>query len=792
MNNYKKYIIYSLIAVLLIIFWFIQPSELFKDPFCTVIIDKNNKLLGAHIAADGQYRFPVNDKVSAKFEKSIITFEDKRFEYHWGFDLPAFFRALKQNIENRKIVSGGSTLTMQVIRLSRRGKKRTFTEKIIEIILAIRLEFSYSKPEILAMYASHAPFGGNVVGIDAAAWRYFATYTDKLTWAESATLAVLPNAPSLIYPGKNRNKLLKKRNRLLKKLCEEEIIDKETYELALEEPIPEKPNSFPNIAPHLLARINLKNKKSGIVKTTISSDIQVHVNQIIKKHNRRLSANYINNAAAIVVDVKTGNVVTYTGNISDFTDNINGNHVDMITAERSTGSILKPFLYASMLTSGDILPDVLVYDIPTRIGNYTPKNYGRGYDGAVPAHFALARSLNIPAVRMLRKYGVERFYNNLERIGMSSLHNPPSHYGLSLILGGCETSLWELSGIYASMARSLNNFYDNGERYDKNDYKKPNFYFNNNFKEADEVPWVDLEKNSVLSASALWLTFYAMLDVERPDNDNNWRYFESSELIAWKTGTSFGFRDAWAIGITPKYVVAVWAGNADGEGRPALIGIKAAAPILFDIFNILPDAPAWFKHPKSDMTEIEICNMSGYPSNDICVDVRKTWVPKTEKGLSVCPYHKIIHLDKNEKYRVNADCEDIDNIVSKAWFILPPTVENYYKTKNATYKYLPPVRSDCMQTEESNVKNMELIYPFYNSKIFVPLELDGTMGRTVFEATHRKKSSTIFWYIDKKLIGETADIHKIELRPEPGEHTLTMVDENGEKLIRKFEIIKRD
>ncbi len=779
----KKAIISAIISAILIIAYIrILPSELFNAPVSTVIKDKNGELLGAHIADDGQYRFPEPDSIPYKFEKAIITFEDKRFYYHPGFDLLSLFRAAKQNIKAGKVVSGGSTITMQVIRLSRKDKKRTAAEKIKEIILATRLELSFSKQEILKMYASYAPFGGNVVGTDAAAWRWFGTSVDKLSWAQAATLAVLPNSPALIHPGRNRDVLKKKRNGLLKKLFKRGVIDKETYLLAIDEDVPEIPKKFPNTAYHLMMRIY--KEKSGVNQTTADADIQKKVNEIVKKHYVRLSGNKINNVAVLVIDVQTGGVVAYVGNYSGNSRG-NSDKVDIITSVRSTGSVLKPFLYASMLTDGVILPNTLIFDIPTRIGGYTPKNYGRDYDGAVPAKEALARSLNIPAVRMLRKYGQEKFYYKLKDIGFTSLNFPPEHYGLSLILGGCEGSLWDICGAYASMARTLNNYEAYGYQYKKTDYHPPVYDLK---KIKNEKNKNNFEANSYFSASAIWFTFKAMLDVERPENENNWRMFQSSEPVAWKTGTSFGFRDAWAIGITPKYVVGVWAGNADGEGRPGIVGIKAAAPVLFDVFNVLPDADTWFLKPEADMTEVEVCKESGYAASPSCEHPVIELVPASAENSDVCPFHKIIHLDKSETYRVNASCEELGNIITKSWFILPPAVENYYKRKNTSYKYLPPYRSDCKDNTDDE-KNMELIYPFKDTKIYVPVDLDGKLGKTVFEAAHRDRNAVIFWYVDEKPIGQTERIHQIELSPDKGEHILTLIDKKGEKIVKKFEIL---
>ncbi len=779
----KKLILIIIGIILIIAYKQILPSKLFNASYSTVIKDKTGELLGAHVSDDGQYRFPETDSVPYKFKKAIITFEDKRFYEHPGVDIFSLIRAAKQNIKAGKIVSGGSTITMQVIRLSRKEKNRTVREKIKEIILATRLEFSCSKDDILKLYASHAPFGGNVVGIDAAAWRWFGTSADKLSWAQAATLAVLPNSPALIHPGRNRKTLKEKRNRLLKKLLDNEIIEAETYDLAIDEDVPEKPKTFPSTAKHLMMRIY--KEKTAVSRTTLDADLQKKINQIAKKHYARLSGNHINNSAILVLDVKTGAVVAYMGNYSGNSSK-NADDVDIITSVRSTGSVLKPFLYASMLTEGDILPNTLVYDIPTRIGGYTPKNYGRNYDGAVPAKEALARSLNIPAVRMLRHYGQEKFYHKLRDIGLTTLNFPPDHYGLSLILGGCEGSLWDICGVYASMARSLNNYEGYGYQYKKTDYHSPVFDFKKIRSEKKSED--DFELSSYFSASAIWFTFKAMLDVERPDDEANWRMFQSSEPVAWKTGTSFGFRDAWAIGVTPKYVVGVWAGNADGEGRPGIVGVKAAAPILFDVFDILPDAEHWFVKPEADMIKAEVCNESGYLASPNCNHPLEEYIPANGNRTDVCPYHKLIHLDKTERFRVNASCENLDNILTKSWFILPPAVESYYKKKNASYRYLPPYRSDCKDNTDEE-KNMELIYPFKNTKIYVPVDLDGKLGKTVFEAAHRDDKMIIFWYVDSQFIGQTQGIHQIELSPKGGEHILTLIDQNGEKIVKKFEIL---
>lgn len=777
----RKGIIVITIITLLLWFYFCLPSPLFKNQTSTVLEDNNGKLLSARIADDGQWRFPINKHIPEKFIASIIQFEDRGFYKHLGFNPLAFARAIVQNIKAKKTVSGGSTLSMQVIRLSRKGKSRTFFEKFIEIILATRLELSYSKSEILSLYASNAPFGGNVVGMDAASWRYFGRDASTLSWAEAATLAILPNAPSLIYPGKNQERLRKKRDRLLNQLFISKIIDKETCELGKQEPLPGKPHAIPQIAPHLLQRAAKEGRSGQRVVSTIDGHLQERVNEIIENHHKILKANEIHNACAIVLDVNTGNVLAYVGNTDNTGKPEYESDVDVINAPRSTGSILKPFLFASMLNDGELLSTTLIPDIPTQIAGYAPQNYNQTFDGAVPAKRALARSLNIPAVRMLQNYGIEKFNFNLKKIGMTTLGFTPDHYGLSIILGGAEGKLWDIAGMYASMARTLNHFTEYNGKYNKDDFHPPIYIPQNKNQESN------LEDASFLDAASIYLTFEAMVEVSRPDEDAGWRQYTSATKVAWKTGTSFGYRDGWAVGVTPNYVVGVWVGNADGEGRPGLVGIQTAAPVLFDIFSLLKPGK-WFSQPFDEMEKVAICRQSGCRATDICEPVDTSWIQKSGLRSEPCKYHRLIHLDATGKYRVNSNCEDVNNMQHLSWFVLPPSMEWYYKSKNSTYKELPPFRSDC---ETNGFSAMEIIYPKQFSKIYVPVELNGTMGKTVFQVAHRQANTIIYWHLDGIYIGSTQNIHQMGLAPDEGIHTLTLVDQEGESIIQRFEIVSK-
>lgn len=771
------------LGIILVGWYFCLPRDLFKDPYSTVLVSKDNHLLGARIADDGQWRFPPVDSVPNKFAQAIICFEDKRFYRHLGVDPLATARALRLNISAGEVVSGGSTLSMQVIRLSRKGKSRTYPEKIIEMIQATRLEARYSKADILKLYASHAPFGGNVVGIDAAAWKYFGRSAHQLSWAESATLAVLPNAPSLIHPGKNRDILKRKRDGLLIKMYEAGMIDSLTATLAQVEPLPQKPLPLPAHAPHLLEEVRQQHssREGSVFQSSIDKNLQEQANRIIAHHHAILSQNDIHNAAALIADVETGEILAYVGNTPCQSDR-HGCTVDIIPAARSTGSILKPFLYAAMLSDGELLPNTLVPDVPSRYGGYHPQNYNHEFDGAVPAHRALARSLNVPAVHMLNHYGLARFHARLKQYGMTTLDYAPDHYGLTLVLGGAEASLLDLAGMYASMARSLNHHAENNGLYASDDFR-PLIYQPYTSVESE------LREHSILNAAAIFQTFDAMSRVNRPEEDRNWQAFASSGKIAWKTGTSYGFRDAWAIGLTPAYVVAVWAGNADGEGRPGLVGVEAAAPIMFDLFDALGRQQDWFSAPFGEMILANVCAQSGHLAGPDC-PADSMWIARKGLESKGCPYHKRVHLDKSGTYRVEGNCYSPQDMQHKTYFILPPIQESYYQSRHPDFVPLPPLHPDCGQLAEEN-QAMELVYPKFKTKIYIPIDLDGKASKTVFEVTHRDPEAVVYWHLDDYYLGQTQGIHEMALQPEAGVHRISLVDMNGERLERKFEILEK-
>lgn len=767
----------AIVIILAGLYYSALPAELFHTPYSYVLEDSEGNLLSASVAADGQWRFPLTQHVSDKFAKAVVLFEDKRFYRHYGVDVLALARAIRQNLKAGKVISGGSTLTMQVIRLSRKAS-RTYLEKIIEIILATRLELSYSKDEILNLYASHAPFGGNVVGIEAAAWRYFGQSPEQLSWAEAATLAVLPNAPSLIHPGKNRQALLKKRNNLLLRLHASGYLDDLDLQLALEEPLPEKPVDFPQMARHLLDRSRFENPTTYRIRSTLQESLQRRTEQIAYDHARRLQANKIYNVAVLVAEVNSGRVLAYVGNaVADDSDD-HGRQVDIVRSPRSTGSILKPFLYAAMLDEGKILSKTLLPDIPVMINGFAPKNFSLTYDGAVPADEALVRSLNIPAVHMLREYRYEKFYDLLKRLGMTTLSQPPDHYGLSLIVGGAEGTLWDITAMYASMARVLNNPPD--KRYLSSDYRP--LHYTTIEQRAKDQP----ESSGYLSASSIYQTLEVLTELGRPGEERGWKIFSSTQRIAWKTGTSYGFRDGWAVGLTPRYVVGVWTGNAGGEGRPGLTGIEAAAPVLFDVFNTLPVSP-WFAMPYSEMQQIAVCKSSGMRLSDACQYSDTLWVGRRGLETKACLFHKWVHLSKDHKHRVHLGCAEASEMVTVPWFVLPPVQEHYYTRRKMSYRSLPPFITACQPSQ--GIALMDWVYPRDGAKIYIPRQLSGEPGKAVFELSHRQREAVVYWHLDGEFMGITQKSHQIAVNPGPGNHILQVFDEQGQELACRFTVI---
>ena len=759
-DKVRKYLLISIPFALIVWYLFCLPGKLFRVPLSATVVAEDGTLLGARISSGGQWYFPPSDHVPEKFARCIVACEDKRFWWHLGVDYLSAGRALVQNIRRGEVVSGASTITMQVIRLSRPGAPRTLPEKLYEMVLASRLELRHTKRKILLLYASNAPFGGNVVGLEAAAWRYFGRSADDLSWGESAMLAVLPNAPGLIHPGRGRERLLAKRNALLDKLQAKGYIDETECMLAKDEPLPDKPLPMPDEAYHLLERCR-REAGDGPSATTLDASLQTAVGAIVKRHFDNYHTNLVDNMGVLVVDVHTGEVRAYWGNTRGCAPRLRGADVDMVPAARSSGSTLKPLLYAAMLDAGEILPTSLVKDTPYNYNNFSPHNFGRTFDGAVPAHEVIERSLNVPSVRMLEQYGAERFLGVLQAMGFDTIDRDADHYGLSLILGGAEISLETLARAYYYLAAEL----AGDPVYEDLAYLAD--------ADRDRLP----ARRIPISRAAAYLTFDALSNANRPEEEASWMDFATGRRIAWKTGTSWGNRDAWSVGVNRDWVVAVWVGNSDGEGRSGVTGVSYASPVMFDVFSALPGA-AWFARPTEGMTQVEVCHQSGFPASDLCPQRDTVWVPDVEEQPGMCRYHRLVHLDAAGRYQVNTSCCPPEQMRAEVRFVLPPAQEWYYMKKHLDYRPLPP-KHPLFDAASSGQNPIEIIYPLPDLTIVLTRGLSGELGGAVFRAAHADPAATLYWHIDDEFVGETTGEHDMRVDPAPGTHRLTLIDEQG-------------
>ncbi len=778
------------------------PSSLQQHPLSKVLLAKDGQLLAAKIASDQQWRFPQTHNLPPKYITAVTTFEDRYFNFHPGINPISIGRAFMGNLKAGRVTSGGSTITMQLARLIQDDPPRTYKNKIIEIFLALKLEWHFSKTEILSLYASEAPFGGNTVGIGAASWRYFGRYLkeeqkensrekivsiSRLSWAEAALLAVLPNSPALMHPGRARPKLKAKRDRLLTTLRKQNKITKNEHDLSVLEPLPQKPNRIPRHAPHLLQTLMQRYPNRDLIQSTIDADLQKKVSTLAKFQGRQLASEGVHNLSIIVINNQDMTTPAYLGNVTTADNKIlYGSDIDIAIKPRSTGSVLKPLLYGLMLQAGDILPNTLVPDIPTNYQGFTPENYDHKYRGAVPAKEALARSLNIPAVRMLKKYGVSRFHHDLQQLGMSTLFRSSDDYGLSLILGGAEGNLWELTSIYAQLLNTARQGWNSGSQ------KQPALISNIETSDAAKQKHSAHKKTPLLSQGAAWLALDALHEVVRPGSENLWREFTNSQKIAWKTGTSYGLRDAWAIGSNGKYTVGIWAGNAGGEAAAGLSGVRTAAPLMFQIFDVLGNSQ-WISKPEFDLKEVITCKDDGYLTGNRC-ESEISLAPVNSHFQDVTPFHKKVQLDRDQKFRVHGGCERVANSIIKNWLILPPAQEYYWRKNHGEFRDLPPWRSDCIAelANYSDEMPMDVIYPQEGAKIYIPIELDGKKGRVVFQATHRNHKAKLFWHVDNHFIKETELFHDVELDLAPGWHKLILIDELGFTLSRWFRVLGRE
>lgn len=737
------------LALLLVaaVFWVGRvPQALFPVNYSTVVLDESGRYLRIFLNSNEQWVLPPDDNpVPPKLRTAVIHYEDKRFASHWGVDPLAVGRALYQNIRHRGTISGASTITMQVARLMQ-PKERTVQNKLVEMAQALVIETRFSKDEILQMYLDHAPYGGNVIGYRTAALRYFGKEAENLSWTEAGTLAVLPNNPARVNPNRNQDQLKEKRDGLLLSLFAANLIDATTLQLGLAEPIARGNYAFPVAAPHLAERL-ARTADTDVIATTINLEIQNLAETLLKEHVAAQSLGGIVNGAVLITGTGTGAVKAYVAS-QDYYDDDHLGKIDGVQMRRSAGSTLKPFLYGLAMDEGLIVPQSMLMDVPASYGGYTPYNADYGFSGVVRANDALIRSLNVPAVALLDEYGVEAFYEFLEGAGLGGLTRRPEEHGLSLILGSPEVSLWELSVLY----RGLGNY---GRFAD--------LYVVQGQGSAGE--------KQLLSPGSAYLVLDILAEVRRPGLEANWREFRSGRPLAWKTGTSFGSRDAWAVGVSPSFTIAVWIGNFAGGSIKGMTGVDTAAPLLFRLLNRLDgqSGEVWFSPPGEGLKEISVSALTGYRLPEDGPYMAVVQGSSSAKPLKLSPYELTLFVTEDGAYQVCSLCWDRENLKIVDAVVYPPHVLQGSR--------VPPHNPNCPGVQSASP--VYFVYPQPGSRIFVPRDMDERYQEVALEVAHANQGSILFWYLDDSYLGLTRDSHKMLVALETGWHKLHVVDGMG-------------
>lgn len=536
----------------------IWPLPLPKDDLARVVLAEDGTPLWRFADADGVWRYPVSiSQVSPYYIEALLTYEDRWFYSHPGVNPLSLARATWQNLKGARVVSGGSTLSMQVARLLD-PHARTLPGKVRQLWRTMQLEWHLSKDEILAIYLNRAPFGGTLQGVAAASWAYLGKSPQHLTRSEAAMLAVLPQAPSRLRPDRHAQRAQVARDKVLRRLAEFQVWPQAAVDEALEEPLLLAPRQEPSLAPLLARRLNRPNSPP-LIRTTLDAGLQRRLEDLLLGWRARLPER--TSAAILVVEAENMAVRAYVGSV-DINDTKRFGHVDMVNALRSPGSTLKPFLYGLSMDAGLIHSESLMQDVPRHYGDYRPGNFSAGFSGAVAASSALSMSLNLPAVQLLEAYGPKRFAAELRNGGVPLTLPPLAEPNLAMILGGAGSRLEDLVSGYSAFARG-------GRSAD--------------IRLQPDAP---LRDRPMMSPGAAWIIRKILSGQSRPDLDPHAELVQRPQL-AWKTGTSYGFRDAWAIGVGPRFLVGVWIGRPDGTPVPGQFGLASAAPLMLQVHDVL-------------------------------------------------------------------------------------------------------------------------------------------------------------------------------------------------------------
>jgi penicillin-binding protein 1C len=757
----------GIILIIIIALDILFPLPESKD-YSKVIYDSEGQMLTAYLSKDQKWRMQTHLKdVSPDLIKAIIEKEDGWFYWHPGVNPYSIVRALFQNIIKQKRVSGASTITMQTARMLQ-PKERTYINKVIEILRAIQLEVHYSKKEILELYLSLLPYGGNIEGIKSASYIYFGRSPDKLSLSQSIILTVIPNDPNDLRPDKNQKELLNERNKWIKIFSERKTFRKSELKDSFEEPVDSRRFIIRTEAMHFCHFVAKKFQGSEI-NTSLKLSLQQSSERILSAYIERVRSKGIFNGAVMIVDNKTNSVVDYCGS-QDFKDSLSSGQINGITALRSPGSTLKPALYAMAIDEGLITPSMRLYDIPTDFGGYEPENFDLKFRGIVTAKYALVNSLNIPAVGLFEQLGPDKFISLLIRAGFSAILKEKQSLGLSLILGGCSVKLDELVRLYTAFAHS-------GLLYPLN-------YFDTDNLPIREVN--ELQKNGksdkkkaqrLFSPASSYLIATMLSTNQRQDFPADLPGTTFLPQIAWKTGTSFGRRDAWAVGFNPDYTIGVWLGNFDSKGSSELSGSAIAVPLLFELFSAADYKPGklWFDKP-SDLSERNVCSETGLLPGENCKNVIRDYYIKNVSPNLKCDLYRPVYVNQSETIQYCTECLPDSGYKKIFYPSYRPEVAVWLAKNNVEFKSPPPHNSLC--SGKRSGEGPKIISPLENYEYYIE---QNTSQQIMLMAASDPSVKQIYWYIDNKFYKSSTPGDKLFFKPSKGKTKIVCLDESGRR-----------
>ncbi|RYU93982.1 penicillin-binding protein 1C [Emticicia agri] len=747
----KTVIVSFVIFISLLIIFPINTSV----KYSTLITSSDGTLLHAFLSPDDKWRMYVELKeITPTLRKAIIAKEDKYFYYHFGVNPVAIVRALYNNVTKGRRTSGASTITMQVVRLLY-PNKRTYWNKISEIGRAVQLEIFYSKEEILQMYLNLVPYGSNIEGIKSASYLYFQKSPDRLSLAEVTTLAIIPNRPTSLQLGTKNPLIVRERNKWLERFRNEKAFENQAINDAIKEPLSVSRHEAPKMVPHLALRLKKQYPYEPTIRTYIKQPVQAKVEQIVGNYANRVRAMNIHNAAVLIINNETMQVESYVGS-ADFNNKTDGGQVDGIQAIRSPGSALKPVLYATAFDKGIITPKNIINDVPTNFSGFEPENFDKKFNGKVTVEFALANSLNVPAVKVVKDLGKKELIEVLKKANFQTVKKQEKDLGLSIVLGGCGVTLEEMTQLYAVFANQ-----GKWERFKLKKEEKEN-----------------RSASLLISPESCFLTTQILSQIKRPDLPNNFDYTYRLPKIAWKTGTSFGKRDAWSIGYNKKYTIGVWVGNFSGEGVPELSGAEIATPLLFQLFNSIDynSNNEWFQQPKNVVSR-QVCAESGDLPNDYCSNKILDYSIRNVSHTHKCSHIKQFFVNYAESISYCTQCLPIDgNYKEKSYINYAPELISFYELKHILYERIPPHNPACTRVFGTTTNAPLITNPNDGSEYYINAK-DPQQMQLACQAANDVKE--VYWYLNDRLLKKAKANQPVFFVPTAGKLRISCTDDKG-------------